>query len=57
MIDMVVLMIFLPNVEAHAPLPAGARVDHGVGVKATENHRNRAAGRGCHAASCWALHF
>jgi hypothetical protein len=38
---------FLPNVKAHAPLPARAGVDHGVEVKTTGNHGNRAAGRGC----------
>jgi hypothetical protein len=30
----------LPNVKAHAPLPAGANVDDSVGVVVTENHRN-----------------
>ena len=44
--------IIWPNVKAHAPLPAGAHVDHGVGVVVTESHQNRAAGRGCHGASC-----
>jgi len=48
---------FPTNVKAHAPLPAGAHVDHGVGVVVTENHRNRAAGRGCHGASCSASWF
>lgn len=33
--------------KAHAPLPATASVDHGVGVGITEKHRNRAAGSGC----------
>jgi hypothetical protein len=37
----------LQNVKAHAPLPAAAHVDHGVGVEITQNHRNRAAGSGC----------
>lgn len=38
--------------KAHAPLPARAHVDHGEGVVITGNHRNRAAGRGCHVAAC-----
>ena len=38
---------FFAERKAHAPLPAGACVDHGVGVVITENHRNWAAGRGC----------
>jgi hypothetical protein len=37
----------LPNVKAHAPLPARAGVDHGVDVKTTGNLGNRTAGRGC----------
>ena len=44
--------ILSENVKAHAPPPASARVDHGVGVKIRINHRNRAAGRGCHVAAC-----
>ena len=36
-----------PNVKEHATLSAGARVDHGVSVETTEDHVNRAAGRGC----------
>jgi len=39
--------IFLPNVKEHAPLSAGASVDHGVEVKTTGEHVNRAADRGC----------
>ena len=31
----VVVFILLANVKAHAPLPAGARVDHGFKVVAT----------------------
>jgi hypothetical protein len=46
--------MWLAERKAHAPLPAGAHVDHGVGVVVTKNHRNKAAGRGCHDASCWA---
>ena len=42
----------LPNVKEHAPLSAGARVDHGVEVETTENHENRAADRGCCVSSC-----
>lgn len=45
------------NVKAHAPLPAEAHVDHGVRVVITGNHRNRAAGRGCHGATCSASFF
>lgn len=33
-------------VKEHAPLSAGARVDHGVEVETTEEHVNRAADRG-----------
>ena len=40
---------------AQAPLPAGASVERGVGVVATENHRNLAAGRGCSGAPCSAF--
>ena len=43
---------FLENVKAHAPLPAGGCVDHGVEVVIKENHRNRAASSGCHVAAC-----
>jgi hypothetical protein len=35
------------NVKEHAPLSVGASVDHGAEVKTTEDHRNRAADRGC----------
>lgn len=37
----------LPNVKEHATLAAGANVDHGVEVKTTEEHENKAADRGC----------
>ena len=37
----------LENAKEHAPLSAGASVDHGVGVGITEEHVNRAADRGC----------
>ena len=37
----------LPNVKEHAPLSAGAHVDHGVDVGITVEHVNRAADRGC----------
>jgi hypothetical protein len=50
-----VIFIFSANVKAHAPLPAAASVDHGVGVVVTESHGNRAAGSGCHDATCSAL--
>lgn len=43
---------FLPNVKEHAPLSAGAGVDHGVGVETTGEHENRAADRGCCVSSC-----
>ena len=42
----------LANVKEHAPLSAGASVDHGVEVQATEDHINRAADRGCCVSSC-----
>jgi len=45
------------NVKEHATLSAGASVDHGVDVKTTGEHVNRAADRGCCAASCWASYF
>jgi hypothetical protein len=45
-------MRFLPNVQEHATLSAGASVDHGVDVKTTEEHENRAADRGCCVSSC-----
>ena len=41
--------------KARAPLPAGASVDHGVRVVVTGNHRNKAAGRGCHVAACYPI--
>jgi hypothetical protein len=41
------LFIFLSNVKEHATLSAGASVDHGVEVKTTKDHDNRAADRGC----------
>jgi hypothetical protein len=43
----VALLHFLPNVKEHATLSARASVDHWVEVKATEDHENRAADRGC----------
>ena len=43
---------FLHNVKEHAPLSAEASVDHGVEVETTEEHRNRAADRGCCGSSC-----
>jgi len=50
-------IIFIANVKEHAPLSAGASVDHGVEVVITREHRNRTACRGCHDASCCALGF
>jgi hypothetical protein len=41
------LFIFLQNVKEHAPLSAGASVDHGVEVEGRKWHVNRAADRGC----------
>jgi len=38
---------FLPNVKEHAPPLARASVDHGVSVKITQEHVNRAASGGC----------
>ena len=35
-------------------MEAGASVDHGVEVEATEDHGNRAADRGCCASACGA---
>jgi len=43
------------NVKEHAPLSAGASVDHGVEVETTGEHINRAADRGCCGSSCSAL--
>jgi hypothetical protein len=40
------------NVKEHAPLSAGPHVDHGVEVKTTEDHENRAADRGCCVSTC-----
>ncbi len=40
-------LIFEANVKEHATLSAGPHVDHGVEVKTTEEHENRAADRGC----------
>ncbi len=45
---------FLPNVKEHAPLSAGASVDHGVEVETTGEHENRAADRGCCVSTCCA---
>ena len=47
----------LPNVKEHATLSAGASVDHGVDVKTTGEHLNRAADRGCCVSACWASCF
>jgi hypothetical protein len=46
---------FQTNVKEHATLSARARVDHGVGVKTTEDHVNRAADRGCCVSTCSAI--
>ena len=43
---------YLENVKEHAPLSAGANVDHGVKVKTTGEHENRAADRGCCVSPC-----
>jgi len=43
---------FEHNVKEHAPLSAGASVDHGVEVGITADHVNRAADRGCCVSSC-----
>lgn len=42
----------IANVKAHAPLSAGASVEHGVGGVDTKGSLNRTADRGCHGASC-----
>ena len=47
-----VIFISLANVKEHAPLSAGASVDHGVDVGITEDHVNRAADRGCCVSTC-----
>ena len=46
--------LFLANVKEHAPLSAGASVDHGVEVETTQEHVNRAADRGCCVSTCCA---
>jgi hypothetical protein len=45
-------ILILPNVKEHAPLSAGASVDHGVDVETTGEHANRAANRGCCVSAC-----
>lgn len=40
------------NAIEHAPLSSRAIADHGVGVKSTGDHENRAADRGCCVSSC-----
>ncbi len=40
------------NVKEHAPLSAGASVDHGVKVETMREHGNRAADRGCCVSTC-----
>jgi hypothetical protein len=45
---------YSPNVKEHATLSAGAHVDHGVEVKSTEDHINKAADRGCCVSTCCA---
>jgi hypothetical protein len=51
--DMLDELQFSPtNVKEHAPLSAGARVDHGVEVETTEEHGNMAADRGCCVSTC-----
>ena len=51
--------LFNMNVKEHAPLSAGASVDHGVEGETREDHVNRAADRGCCVSSCSAseIHF
>ena len=44
----------LANVKEHAPLSAGASVDHGVEVETTGEHENRAADRSCCVSTCCA---
>ena len=51
------ILLFLAQRKARAPLPAGADTDQGNQVIVTGGHRNRAAGRGCHGAACWASFF
>lgn len=40
------------NVSEHAPLSAGASVDHGVEVETTQEHEDRGADRGCCDSAC-----
>ena len=47
----------MPNVKEHAPLSAGASVDHEVVVGITDEHVNRAADRGCCVSTCSASSF
>ena len=42
------------NVKEHAPLSAGASVDHGGEVQTKEEHENREADRGCCVSTCCA---
>lgn len=42
----------MPNVKEHAPLSAGAGVDHEVGVETTGEYVNKAADGGCCVSSC-----
>ena len=46
------MMNAIANVKEHATLSAGAHVNHGVEVRITEDHENRAADRGCCVSSC-----
>ena len=51
------LFQFFCRDKEHAALSAFASVAHGVEVKTTEDHVNRAADKGCCVSSCWALTF
>jgi hypothetical protein len=48
---------YLSNVKEHAPLSARPCVDHGLEVRTTEDHENRAADRGCCVSTCSASDY
>lgn len=45
-------MLFLANDQEHAPLSAGAGLDHGGEVETTEEHVNKATDMGCGVSPC-----
>ena len=48
---------FLHSAKEHAPLSAGANVDHGVDFITASEHENRAADRDCCVSTCCAYSF